>query len=281
MTTTKVPGFISIPPSSVDGWCEALRDRSIPVLEATVATLGEMRAIEDRVDARMLSESTAGDPLMTLKVLRHVADIRSAKSGSNIETVTAAIVLLGVPPFFRAFDTLSSVEGVLGSDPRALAGLDAVVRRSHRAAQFALGFAVHRMDHDVEVIHEAALLHDFAEMLLWVHAPSLALAVQQRKESTPNLRTMEAQRQVLNIELGDLQQSLMRAWNLPDLLVRISDDRETHDPQVRNVQLAIQLARHSVDGWDHPALQEELVNLSELLSLSESHTLQLLLELDS
>ena len=39
------------------------------------------------------------------------------------------------------------------------------------------GFAAHRMDHDAAVLHEAALLHDFAELLLWVRAPALALEI--------------------------------------------------------------------------------------------------------
>ena len=45
---------------------------------------------------------------------------------------------------------------------------------------FALAFAVHRMDHDAPVIHAAALLHDFAELLLWLHAPVLSLIVVNR-----------------------------------------------------------------------------------------------------
>jgi hypothetical protein len=51
--------------------------------------------------------------------------------------------------------------------PEALAGVRAVLRRAHRAAAFALGFAAHRLDPDAAVIHEATLLHNFAEVLLW------------------------------------------------------------------------------------------------------------------
>mgnify|MGYP000048729997 CR=1 FL=1 len=48
-----------------------------------------------------------------------------------------------------------------------------------------------------------------------------------------------AQRELLNIELHDLQQALMRAWRLPELLVRIEDDRHAETAQVRNVLLAV------------------------------------------
>ena len=57
------------------------------------------------------------------------------------------------------------------------AGLEQVLRRAHRAGRFAISFAMARNDTDAEVIREAALLHDFAELLLWCHAPTLALEI--------------------------------------------------------------------------------------------------------
>ena len=102
-----------------------------------------------------------------------------------------------------------------------------LLARSQRAARFALGFAVHRMDLDAEVIHEAALLHDFAEMLLWCHAPALALEIEQRQQADPTCARPPCSEQVLGVELVDVQQALMRGWRLPELLVRISDDH--HD----------------------------------------------------
>ena len=68
------------------------------------------------------------------------------------------------------------------------------INRAHRAANFALAFAVHRMDHDAPVIHEAALLHDFAEMLLWLHAPALALQIAAAPARRPALRSAVVQR---------------------------------------------------------------------------------------
>jgi HD-like signal output (HDOD) protein len=156
-----------------------------------------------------------------------------------------------------------------------------VLERARRAACFALGFAVHRMDHDAEVIHEAALLHDFAEMLLWCHAPTLALEISQRQLDDPSLRSAAAQCEVLHVELGDVQQGLMRAWRLPELLVRISDDHHAQTAQVRNVLLAIRLARHSKDGWDNAAIPDDVSDIAVLLNLRPEPTLKLLHDLDS
>jgi HD-like signal output (HDOD) protein len=131
------------------------------------------------------------------------------------------------------------------------------------------------------VIHEAALLHDFAEMLLWCHAPTLALEIAARQRADPSLRSGVVQRDVLRIALPDLQQALMRAWRLPELLIRISDDRHASGPQVRNVLLAIRLARHTARGWDNPAIPDDVNEIAALLNIGVEPTLNLLQRLDA
>jgi HD-like signal output (HDOD) protein len=195
--------------------------------------------------------------------------------------VIAALVMMGITPFFRAFGPQPTVEDHLAANPQALAGLHDVLRRAHRGARFALAFAAHRMDYDAAVLHEAALLHDFAEMLLWCHAPALALRVQATQQANPSLRSCAAQLAVLNIELADLQQSLMKAWRLPELLIQITDDRHVDNAGVRNVLLAVRLARHSAHGWDNPAIPDDVNDIAALLNLSAESTLQLVHDIAS
>lgn len=270
------PSFVNRAARDVDGWAAAFERRDIPVWETTLASIADAQANEDAVDAHRLAELLAEDPLMTLKLLRHVARLRRRRDGTDVESVTAALVMLGITPFFREFAQQQTVQTRLADWPDALAGLDAVRARAHRAARFALGFAVHRMDHDAALIHEAALLHGFAEMLLWTHAPVLALEIARRQRSDPQLRSTAVQREVLGVTLAAVQQALMRAWRLPELLVRITDDQTSVSPQVLNVQLAIRVARHSAQGWDNPALPDDVDEIAALLNLATVPTLQLL-----
>ena len=273
--------FITQPPPDAAGWVAAFDAREIPVLESTELALQELGANEDAVDAHLLADVMIADPLMTLKLLRHVAALRRGRDQSDPETATEALVMLGITPFFRHFGSQPTVEHGLADQPAALYGLRQVLKRAHRAARFALAFAVHRHDHDAALLHEAALLHDFAEMLLWVHAPALALALQKRQRAEPGLRSIEAQHSLLHIELTDLQQALMKTWRLPALLVQISDDHSSPLAQVRNVQLAIRLARHSAHGWDNPALPDDIDEIAALLNLGLTPTLNLLHDLSS
>ncbi len=264
----------------LQAWTAHFLAAPLPVLADTAERLEAYRANEDAVDAHLLAETVSADPLMSLKLMAHVAGVRSRRSTTDPETVTAALVLLGISPFFRAFGPQTTVDAVLGGHPEALQGLGEVLKRAHRSAAFALAFAVHRLDHDAQVIHAAALLHDFAEMLLWLHAPALALQIAQRQQLDPALRSAAIQREVLHVELHDLQQALMRAWHLPELLVRINDERHAETAQVRNVQLAVRLARHTARGWDNAALPDDVSDIAALLNLGEGPTLQLLRDID-
>lgn len=261
-------------------WTAYFLAAPLPVMEDTALRLEELRAAEDAVDAHLIAEAVAHDPLMTLKVLAHVASVRSARSSGDPETLTSALVLLGIGPFFRAFGPQPTVTQHLADAPEALRGFEAVLRRSSRAATFALGFAVHRMDPDAAILHVAALLHDFAELLLWLHAPALALRIARMQRADPTLRSAVAQRSVLNIELADLQQSLLRAWRLPEMLVRIEDDRHADALQVRNVLLAVRVARHSARGWEDAALADDVRDIAALLNLGEPPTRTLLRQID-
>ena len=278
---TPPAAFIERPLANVAGWAAAFDRRQIPVLAATATALADLAEHEDLADAHLLAETLSADPLMTLKLLRHVAALRAGRDQTDPETATEALVMLGITPFFRDFHDQPVIETLLAGDALALDGMQQVLRRSHRAAHFAYGFAVHRYDYDATLIHEATLLHDFAELLLWAHAPGLAQRIAHRLQDEPGLRTADAQQAVLGIVLPDLQQALMKAWRLPALLVQIADDHDSIKPQVRNVQLAIRFARHSALGWDNPAMPDDVAAIADLLNMGITPTRQLLHRLNS
>ena len=279
--TTSAAPFILAPLRDVAGWVAAFDGREIPVLAATASSLEDLRCNEDAVDAHLLADTMQSDPLMTLKLLRHVAMLRRGRDQADAETATEALVMLGITPFFRDFGAQPTVEERLAGQSEALLGLRQVLRRAHRAARFALAFAVHRGDHDAALIHEATLLHDFAELLLWAHAPALALAIARAQHADPALRSADAQQLHLHTTLTIVQQALVKAWHLPELLVKISDDHASNNPQVRNVQLALRVARHSSRGWDNPALPDDVDDVADLLNLGTTPTLHLLHDVDN
>ena len=279
------PRFVTHAPADADGWVALFDPERLPVLAPTAAEIERWRRHEDAADAHALGEAIAGDPLMTLALMARVAALRRARDAEADargapETATAAIVLLGIGPFFRHFGPRPSVDDWLADEPRAREGLAAVVGRARRAARFALAFAAHRLDPDAAVIHAATLLHEVAEMLLWLHAPALAGTIADQLTADPARRSADAQREVIGTTLAAIEQALLRAWGLPPLLRRITDQRHATDPQVRNVLLAVRLARHSARGWEDPALPDDLREIGELLQLGDEPLQRLLRDID-
>lgn len=279
--------MIGRPLPTLAAWLKALVDADIPVLSNTALALAELRQLEDSkgtVDAHMIAHDLGSDPLLALKVLVHVSRYCTRLSVEPPETLTGAIVMQGIEPFFAAFSGSVTVDDWLGAHQGAQQGLMAVIRRSRRAAHFAYSFALHRQDEDAVIVHDAAMLHSFAEMLLWCHAPALAQRIADRLAADHTLRSSDVQREELGVVLGDLAQSLMRAWQLPSLLIRCTDDRHTEHPQVRNVMLAVRLARHTQYGWDDPhavaALPDDVADIAQLLTLSPQAALRKIRDLD-
>ena len=52
------------------------------------------------------------------------------------------------------------------------------------------------------------------------------------------------------------------------------DDANAHMPRVQNVTLAVNLARHSVSGWENPALPEDFAGIEKLLRIDRETLLK-------
>jgi len=260
------PAYLLEPFKDLAGWTRFFLQSEVPVLEKTSLALEELRAREEDVDASMLADLIDSDPLFTIKVLAYVSAKRRNSDTTQTETVITSLVMMGVAPFFREFGKQPTVEERLSAQPAALVVLLGLIRRARRAAHFATGFAVHRGDTDVAVIRQAAFLHDFAEMLMCCYAPAMEVEIRAMQQANPTLRTISLQRFVFNIDLNDLRQALMKHWALSELLVRISDGKHPEHPAVRNVLLAVRLARHTESGWDNAALPDDIDDIAVLLN---------------
>lgn len=268
--TTSLTGLAS--------WTQFLSNREIPVLRQTARALTDTREYADRVSVRKIAAIVLNDPLMTTRVLRFVASRRGKRQLQDLSTVEHAVMMLGVEPFFHHFAQFDIIEDCLKPYPQALLGLLHVIRRSQRAARYALDWATWRYDLNSEEVAVAALLHDLAEMLLWCFAPQQALGMRALQEDNLALRSADAQKSLLGFALNDLQTVLCKEWQLPELLASLMDDKHADRSRVKNVKLAVDLARHSAHGWDDPALPDDFRAIAALMNIDEA-TLQLRLGL--
>jgi HD-like signal output (HDOD) protein len=259
--------MLNKPLRNLTDWVNFLYRTDIPVLRRTVVALDALReASGEQLNVREIAEIVYRDPLMTLKVLAYMSTHRGARQLTDIETIEQAIAMMGVPPFFRRFSDMKTVEDGLRDNHDAHLGLMRVVTRAYSAAQFAQDWATRRQDLDFAVIVVAALLHDFAEMLIWCFSPSQALTIRDMQKQDPTLRSVTAQQAVIGCTLNELELALMKRWRLPELVVKMTDRAHAEHPQVRNVQYAVNLARHCANGWHDPALPDDFRDIARLLN---------------
>lgn len=264
------------PLSGIDSWAGFLSEKDPPVLRHTALAVASAQERIERINVREIANVVLHDPMMTARVLRFSAAHRGRRQLQDLSTVEHAVMMLGVEPFFRHFARLDVVEDHL--KPQALLGLLQVVRRAQRAAHYALDWATWRCDLNSEEVAIAALLHDLGEMLVWCHAPEQALQMQALQKSDPAMRSADAQARVLGFPMHELQTLVCRKWELPELLLTLMDDDASDRPRVRNVKLAVDLARHSAHGWDDPALPDDFTAIAALMNIDEE-TLRLRLGL--
>lgn len=257
------------PLPDIDAWVLLFADNSLPILRVTKRRIDEMRADLDRVDARELARIILQDPIMTVRVLAFIQPLRGRSLQRDITTIASAVMMAGIEPFFNRFAELYTIEDQLkGQDPHALLGVLQIIRRAQRAADYAQNWAIWRHDINMEEVRIAALLHDLAEILIWSFAPKLGLDILGQQKADPHMRSADAQRKTLGFTFLDIQRELCRVWHLPELLQTLIDDTNAEKPRVKNVWLAVRLARHSAHGWDDPALPDDYKEIGELLNLT-------------
>jgi hypothetical protein len=261
--------MITSPLPDLDAWVAFFSEADLPVLRHTAQQLAELHVNANKSNARVISSVILHDPMMTLRVLAYIEAKRNKSRNTDITTIERALMMIGMEPFFRDFQNLPLIEDQLKPHPRAMLGLLKVINRARKATLWARDWAIYRHDLDVDEIMVATLLYDAAEILMWSFAPQLALHVSEKQKADRTLRSMTVQTEVFNISLYQLKLALAQVWHLPELLTMLMNQDNANHPRVKNVKLAVDLARHSANGWDDAALPDDYKAIGELLHLSE------------
>lgn len=258
----------SHPPRDLAAWLSLFGAAEMPILRQTARRLDEARRHIDRVSGRDITDIVLQDPLLAIRVLAYIQSFGSKHLRSEITNIASAVMMLGVEPFFRKFENPITIETMLSRKPQALLGVLQVIMRTQRASRYAHDWAFARHDMNVEEVALAALLNDLAEVLLWCFAPEQAIEIRNRLLAEKTLRSSSVQREVLGLALDELQLALCHAWHLPELLTALMDSGSAQLARVQNVKLAVDLARHSVDGWTNAAIPDDFAAIEDLLNIS-------------
>lgn len=262
------------PQQSLESWIDFFSKAEMPVLRKTLRQLEEARSKIDRINGRDIAAIVLQDPLMSIRVLAYIQPFISKRLHSDITNIGNAIMMQGIEPFFKNIGEPPTIEAMLKNEPQALLGVLQVIRRSQRASRYAHLWAVERYELNIEEVTLAALLHDIAEILIWCFFPKQAVIIRSRLQADKALRSMNVQKEVLGFYLYELKQGLCSVMHLPELIMTLMDQNNAELPRVLNVLLAVNLARHSADGWENAALPDDFTAIQKLLRIDRETLLK-------
>jgi HD-like signal output (HDOD) protein len=249
----------------LNDWVDFIKQVEIPVLKQTAREIARLQEDEDRLSARALTGVILNDPMMVFKVLCYSQTHKGKHQLQDLLQVEQAIIMMGTTKFFKNLTPSLLVEDTLKGNLIALTHLLRMIKRAHRAAKFAGDWATHLADLHAEELCIAALLHDLSEMLMWCFAPEKMNTIYDKQQADKTLRSQAVQQEVLGFKLHDMQNELVEVFKLPPLLKQLMHDESGNEHRVKNVLLAVNLARHSANGWDDAALPDDYSDIAEFL----------------
>ncbi len=258
---------------ALNEWVAKLSQSELPVLKHTARDLAALREDDNKLSAQSLAHAIKRDPIMTVKLLRYLQSHKHKAQTADVVQVEQALLMLGIESFFNHVAPQPLIEDLLKNHAVALPPVLRVIHRAHRASEYAYDWAVCLHDLHFEEVRMTALLHNIAEILMWCFAPDAMLKIRDIQHQDKSLRSNAVQEDVLGFTLATLQKSLVIQWELPELLHTLTDERSANHAHVRIVTLAINLARHSANGWDDAALPDDYKELGELLRITEEQAM--------
>lgn len=266
---------MALQPASLADWLAFLGRADIPVLKRTARELERLREDEVQLNARAVADVVTDDPLMTVKLLRYMQTHKRRNQTHELVDVKQALLMMGLDTFFREVPAMPIAEEMLKEHRAALVYLLRTVRRAQRSAYYAFDWALRLHDMHAEEVQVSALLTHVSEMLMWCFSPERMLEIQKLQATDHAMRSADAQTLVLGFAGLELQRQLTITWRLPELLRNLMDPALAQSIRVRNVMLAVNLARHSAHGWHDAALPDDFDEIAALLHMDPNKVMAL------
>lgn len=210
------------------------------------------------------------DPGLALHTLNQLRAGSGKPLRAEISSMAQAAMLLGIDRAKRLPLGQPQLESTLTS--YAQQGYVRAACRAFHAAFQAWDWAHIKNDHAPEEVLLAALLHDVAEMALWVTAPE-KMHQFRRLMLKDGLPTDEAQYIAFGESLEHFSREIADRWQLPGLVGEALRPENASKPRVRGVMLAVQLARTSERGWYWEKAERVMPQIADYLGASLDETI--------
>lgn len=237
---------------------ERLQPGALPIFRHTREKLRSFLNHREQITAHEVATEILADPLATLYTLHTINKRISERSDAEVSTVEHALMMQGIGAYLDATCRLPTLEdSPVGKNPRTLAALYAMARRTQHAAWQARDFAVLHTDTRAEEVQVAAILYFAPELLLCLRLPDQAIRLRRQRR---RLGDAAAESAIFGDPLANLRLPLLENWNIPPQTLDLLDPKNAARTRQSMLIACIDIAQLSDRGWwDEQLMADYLV----------------------
>ncbi|WP_245792242.1 HDOD domain-containing protein [Teredinibacter waterburyi] len=254
----------------LSAWATKLRSQNMPVLGDVIAELNKITGSDD-ADVNQLAEVILRDPHLTTHVLRIANSVQYNYSKVLINTVSRAIVLIGLKGVRAMCISLLVMDSLLTDQPKER--LLALVAQGFHAATQARNLAQRIDDKAGEEVFVAALLFNLGEMAFWASEDVVADNANLLSDDAKVRRS--AMEEVLGTSFKAITRELAKHWKLGDTLEQALYPTHHSSLKVKAVVAGERLSRAALYGWESPQVRKVLKEVIEYTGQAEDEALEM------
>ncbi len=246
----------------LEAWVTYLRRQNMPVLGDVIVDLNKITGSED-ANVNQLAEVILRDPKLTSHVLRIANSVQYNYTKQQINTVSRAIVLIGLKGMRAICISLLVMDNLLNDEP--VERLLQLIAQGFHAATQAKSLVSKYDEPAGEEVFIAALLYNLGEMAFWSN-DKLSVRDPDLLSDQAKVRK-DAMERVLGTSFKAITKELAKHWKLGHTLEQALYPPEKPDRKVKAVVIGERLSRAALYGWDSPQVKkvvEEVADYAEV-----------------
>ncbi|SMF38785.1 HDOD domain-containing protein [Alteromonadaceae bacterium Bs31] len=259
-----------MPTKGLRAWTEKLSRTDMPVVGDVIVELNKITG-DDDADVNQLAEVILHDPNLTAHVLRVANSVQYNYSKAQINTVSRAIVLIGLKGMRAICISLLVMDSLLGEQPKEQV-LKLVARGFHAATQ-ARNLILKVDEKAAEEVFIAGLLFHLGEMAFW-SSDGVDQSNPGLFSDDPKVR-LEAMDETLGTSFKAITRELAKHWKLGETLEEALSPRVISSQNAKAVVTGERLSRASLYGWDSPQSKKVLREIMAFTGLNAEDCLTL------
>ena len=251
-------------PRGLNAWLARIRDQELPIFGKTAERIRDLTDSEKSAVSE-LADAILCDQGMTAKLLRIANSVIFNTSGTQVTTVSRAIVMLGFDMVRQIALSVAFVDAFLRG--RVRERVQREMARAFHAAVQARWLAARRHDAQPEEVFIAALLYRFGDLAFWCFAGTTGDELDEALQRDPQYPG-DVEQAVLGFRLPQLTSALTREWRVSPLLQSVLKGGYPKRSREQAVVLAYRLAEGSEGGWKTERARARLKDIADHLQLS-------------